>query len=189
MTVETLLISGTCGSGKSTIAAEIDDTLGELGVPNAAIDLDALVWQWPSTSMWNNDLMFENLAALWPNYESRGVRHLVLARVVENQSELDRYRAAVPGANITVCRLVSPESLRVARLRRRMAPGRARDWHLERTVELERLLADREVEDFTVENGEQTVRAVAVEVLSRAGWISPTQATEAIGYDNRSSAP
>ncbi len=174
--IEVLLVSGSCGAGKSTIAAETNDVLAELGVPNAAIDLDALVWQWPSTSAWNGNLMFENLAAIWPNYERRGVRHLVLARVIETRSELDRYRAAVPGADITVCRLVSAESLRMDRIQQRMPPGPSRQWHLERTVELEQLLADRAIEDFTVENDERSVRTVALDVLAGAGWISAEQA-------------
>jgi len=59
MSVPTLLITGTVGVGKSTVAAEINDQLAVRGIPNAAIDLDALVWQWPSTSAWNSDLMFE----------------------------------------------------------------------------------------------------------------------------------
>ena len=58
-----------------------------------------------STSAWNNDLMFENLASLWPNYRAHGATHLILARVLEDGGELARYRAAVPGAQITVCRL------------------------------------------------------------------------------------
>lgn len=181
--VPTIVVSGTCGAGKSTVAAEMNDALAELGVPNAALDLDALVWQWPPTSTWNDDLMFENLAALWPNYAARGVRHLVLARVVESRSDLDRYRAAVPGASITVCRLVSSASLRVARLERRMPPGPSRQWHLERAVELEHLLAARAVEDFAVMNDERSVRTVALEVLSRAGWISPDQAGESTAND------
>lgn len=61
--VPTLVITGTVGSGKSIVAAEINDALAELKVPNAAVDLDTLVWQWPSTSKWNNDLMFKNLAS------------------------------------------------------------------------------------------------------------------------------
>lgn len=48
--VPTLLISGTVAAGKSTVAAEISDTLAALKIPNAAVDLDALVWQWPSSS-------------------------------------------------------------------------------------------------------------------------------------------
>ena len=169
--VPTLVLTGTVGSGKSTVAAEIDDVLAELKVPNAAVDLDALVWQWPSTSKWNNDLLFENLASLWPNYQAHGATHLILARVLEDRAELDRYRAAVPGAEITVCRLTTPELLRLERLRERMPPGRSRDWHLARTVELEGILANLACEDFEVENGDRPVSDVAVEVLVRAGWL------------------
>ena len=45
----TLIITGTCGVGKSTIAAEINDAPAEAKVPNAATDLDALTWQGPSS--------------------------------------------------------------------------------------------------------------------------------------------
>lgn len=116
MSVPTLLVTGTVGVGQTTVAAEINDVLAALSVPNAAIDLDALVWQWPSSSKWNSGLMFENLASLWPNYQPHGATHLVLARVVEDRAELDRYRRAVPGAVITVCRLTAPEPVCLSRL-------------------------------------------------------------------------
>jgi len=171
MTVPTLIITGTCGVGKSTIAAEINDALAEVEVPNAALDLDALAWQWPSTSVFNGDLVFENLAVMWPNYEAHGATRLVLARVVEDRTELDRYRAAIPGAEIIVCRLVAPHALRVGRLRARMPPGPSRDWHERRTVELEGILARAGVEDFVVRNDDRGPRAVALEVLRGAGWL------------------
>ena len=134
MPVPTLLITGTTGVGKSTVAAEINDQLAARKVPNAAVDLDALVWQWPSTSPWNVDLMFENLEAIWPNYLAHGATHLVLARVQQDRAELDRYQSAIPGAEITVCRLVAPEVTRVKRLHGRMPPGPSLDWHLKRTL-------------------------------------------------------
>lgn len=173
MTVPTLLISGPTGAGKTTVAAEINDVLAEHKVPNAAVDLDALVWQWPPTSKWNDDLLFENLAAMWPNYRAHGTTHLVLARVLEERAALERYRAAVPGAAITVCRLTAPEPLRRARLRTRMPHGPSLDWHLARTVELERKLEHVSCEDFVVSNDTRPVRAVALEILVRAGWITP----------------
>jgi hypothetical protein len=179
MTVQTLLITGTVSVGKSTIAAEINDTLAALKVPNAAIDLDALSWQWPPSSKWNDDLMFESLAALWPNYAARGVTHLVLARVLEDSADLDRYRAAIPGADITICRLVAPEADRIARLLGRMPPGPSRDWHLARTVELNSILERLAIEDFAVDNGARPVREVASEILIRARWISRQQAKDA----------
>ena len=65
--VPVLLLTGTVGVGKTTIALEINDVLAEMQLPKAAIDLDALAAQWPPSSLWNADLAFENLAALWPN--------------------------------------------------------------------------------------------------------------------------
>jgi len=146
--------------------------LGALKVPNAAVDLDSLVWQWPASSPWITDLMFENLALVWPNYQAHGATHLVLARVLEDRAELDRYRAAVPGAVLSICRLLAPEAVRLDRLRERMPPGPSRDWHLRRTAELESILERIAVEDFTVQNGGRPVREVALEVLVRAGWLS-----------------
>jgi hypothetical protein len=171
MPVPTLLISGTTGVGKSTVAAEINDQLAARKVPNAALDLDALVWQWPSTSPWNVDLMFENLASIWPIYQFHGATHLVLARVQADRAELDRYRAAIPGAEITVCRLVAPEVMRIKRLQGRMPPGPSLDWHLKRTTALESELERLKVEDFVVENGDRLASEVALEVLAVAGWI------------------
>jgi adenylylsulfate kinase len=171
MSVPTLLLSGTMGVGKSTIAAEINDLLGEAKIPNAAVDLDALTWQWPSSSSFNSDLMFKNLAALWPNYRQHGARRLVLARVIEDRAELDRYRAVVPGAEVIVCRLVAPESVRIARLRERMPPGPSRDWHERRTVELHTILARSNAEDFVVANDSRPPLEVAREVLMRARWL------------------
>jgi hypothetical protein len=171
--VPTLLISGTTGVGKSTIAAEINDLMAELGTPNAAVDLDALVWQWPSTSEWNADLMFENLASVWPNYQAHGATHLVLARVQKDRAELSRYEDAIPGAQIVVCRLRAPESVRVQRLFARMPPGSSREWHLSRTTELELELDRAASADFDVENGDRPAREVALEVVGRAGWIDP----------------
>jgi adenylylsulfate kinase len=179
VTVPTLLITGTVGVGKSAVAAEINDQLAALEIPNAAIDLDALVWQWPSTSAWNSDLMFENLTLLWPNYQAHGATHLILARVLEDKADLDRFRAAVPDANITVCRVVAPEAVRMERLVRRMPPGPSRDWHLSRTVELDEVLDRLAFEDFTVDNGGRPLREVALEVLARLGWI-----TTATGRDS-----
>ena len=150
---------------------EVNHALAEREVPNAAVDLDALTWLWPPDSAFNSDLMFECLNALWPTYLRRGVAHLVLARVVEAADELDRYRSAIPGAAITVCRLVASEQTRVRRLMARIPPGPSRDWHLKRTVELESILAQRSIEHFTVDNDERPPGDVALDILERVGWL------------------
>ncbi len=92
---------------------------------------------------------------------------------MEDRAELERYRIAVPGAEITGCRLTMPEPVRLVRLRARMAPGPSLDWHLARTVELESGLDHLACEDFVAENCSRPVREVALDVLVRAGWVPP----------------
>lgn len=126
--IPTLLISGTVGVGKSTIAAG-------------------------------------------PNYRARGATHLVLARVLEDPDELVRYRTAVPGAQITICRLTASRTTRDRRLRARLLSGPSLDWHLQRTFELEDILERVQLEDFVVANDGRPARDVAldVEVMLAAG--------------------
>ena len=172
MVVPTLFVTGSCGVGKSRIVAEIFDVLAGADVAGAAVDLDALAWKWPQDTPFNRELKFENLTATWPNYLAHGATRLVLAGVLQDRGELARYEDAIPGASITVCRLIAPESLRISRLVERMPPGPHRDWHVQRTVELEEILARNNAEDFTVSNDERPPQEVAREVLSRIGWLS-----------------
>jgi adenylylsulfate kinase len=175
MDVPTLLLTGSSGSGKTAVAAEICDVLSELRIPNAALDLDSLAWQWPPSSAWNDELMFKNLAVLWPNFRDHGATHLVLARVLEDARELNHYRDAISGAQIVVCRLTAPEHERIERLRRRIPPGDWCEWHIARSRELEPLLERAGIEDFVIENEMISLRAAACEVLMRAGWIDQHQ--------------
>ncbi|HEX4906776.1 MAG TPA: adenylyl-sulfate kinase [Acidimicrobiales bacterium] len=171
MTVPVLLLTGTVGAGKTTIAEAINGELYRRDIAHAALDLDALIWHWPQTSRWHQDLLFENLAAVWSNFAAHGATRLVLARVLEDVGDLDRYRVAVPGAEITVCRVIAPHDMRVERLKRRMQPGEDLDWHLHRTGELHDILERAAYEDFVVENVHRPVRDVALEVLTKAGWL------------------
>jgi len=171
MAIPTLFLSGSCGAGKSTIVAEIYDALAGADIANASVDLDALTWKWPMDTPFNRELKFKQLAAMWPNYLAHGATRLVLAGVLQERGELVRYQAAIPGADITVCRLTAPRALRIARLRERMPAGPGLDWHLHRTVELEEILVQSRAEDFTVVNDHRSPQAVAREVLTRVGWL------------------
>ena len=50
MTPRALLLTGTVGAGKTTVAATVGDLLREHGVPNATVDLDELRWACRSPS-------------------------------------------------------------------------------------------------------------------------------------------
>ena len=106
--------------------------LRDADVPHATVDFDQLTACYPrlpDDDGWGTNLGLTNLAALWRNYSARGAGRLLLARVIEDRTELDGYRAAVPGAEIVVVRLrASPATLQ-ERVRRR-GEGRGIEWHL-----------------------------------------------------------
>lgn len=169
--VPLLIISGSMGTGKTTVLSEASDLLAEAGIPHAAIDLDWLGQTYPQRGPHGQRLVFTNLAAVWSNYVEGGAERLIVARVVEDRAELAQYRAAVPGAQPIVCRLTAPLAVMHERLRIR-EPGMNLDQALKRAAELDGILERAGVEDFVVDNGPgRSIGDVAREVLSRAGWL------------------
>ena len=169
--VPLLLISGAMGSGKTTVLSEASDLLKEADVSHAAIDLDWLSIMHPSSGQHSERLMFANLAAVWSAYAAAGAERLLIARVVENRSELQRYRNAVPGAEPVVCRLTASLDTMQSRLRVR-EPGMFQAEAVARAAALDDVLGRARAEDFTVDNGDgRSITDVAREVLAGAGWL------------------
>lgn len=106
---------------------------------------------------------------MWRNYERVGAQRLIVVRVVESKTELDAYRAAIPGADVTVCRILASPDQVASRIRAREV-GSGRDWHLQRSVELDELLNKAAVEDFPVRNDDRGIQTVAHEVLDALAW-------------------
>jgi predicted kinase len=170
--VPVLLVTGTVGSGKTAVAKEIGERLRLAAVPHAVIDLDELGRVRPALpdGSFNHDLIAANLAAIWPNYQALGVERVVLARILESREELDDYRRAVPGADITVCRLVADHDVIGGRLRAR-EPGHVREFLLEVSTDLDAKMGDLALEDFTLENGaDRAIGELAQAILVECGW-------------------
>ena len=170
--VPVLIVTGPVGVGKTTVASELSELLEGAGVPHALVDLDALRWCYPTRpdDPYSVTLAMRNLAAVWSNFQSEGAKRLVVADVIESREELERYRAAVPGARVTVVRLqASPGTLRGRVRRRELASGLER--HLERAVELHDLMEVRKVEDLSVDTDSRSVDEIAREILHRTGWL------------------
>jgi len=167
-----LVVNGTVGAGKTTVAEAVADLLRERGVPYAWIDVDALRRAYPTADddPFGQEVALDHLEAMAGVLARRGYRHVVLAEVIERPADRERYEMAFDGAELAVVRLVASEATCLARLRRR-EPDPWRDWHLARTVELAAVLEAAGVDDAVVDNdGDRTPREVAAEVLSAAGW-------------------
>lgn len=167
-----LLINGTVGVGKTTVARAVGDLLAEAGTPHAVLDLDWLSQSWPAPAgdRFNFTMLLRNLRSVAGNYLAAGATRLVLAGVVERQEERRQLAAAV-GVGLTVCLLRAEPAVVHRRLTRRHdgEPGALR-WHLERSGELDTILGRAAVEDFTTDTTTGSVPAIAASVIGAAGW-------------------
>jgi hypothetical protein len=164
-----LIVTGPVGVGKTAVGWAIADRLEGAGVPHAFVDMDALraCFPRPAGDPFHEALGLRNLAAVWANCREAGARRLVLADVVESR-DVAAYRAAVPGAEITVARLAASPEVIAGRIRGRES-GDSLRWHLARAVELAALMERRGVGDVVVAAGEVTADEVAAEILGRVG--------------------
>ena len=175
--VPILIVTGSVGVGKTTVASEISELLEQARIAHAFVDLDALRWCYPRRpdDRFSVGLGMKNLAAVWSNFRERGATSLVVADVIESRAELDRYRAAIPGADIFVVRLSASLHTLADRLKRREL-GAGLAWHLQRAPELAAIMERNKVEDLLVATDGKTVTQIAEEILAVwAQCIAPGQ--------------
>lgn len=168
MMTDVLVISGSMGSGKTTVMAEASDLLAAAGIVHAAIDLDALaVGHFPILPF---DLPERNLASIWQNYASAGIRRLLIAEALDTTAKRDQIVRVIPEAAVVVCRLRARIETMESRVRQR-EPGMLQPELVARVRTLEALLDSTPVADFEVDNDGRLVTTVAREALRLAGWL------------------
>jgi hypothetical protein len=166
-----LVITGSMGSGKTTMMGEVSDLLTMRGIVHAAIDIDAFGNAHdPAGAMDLAAMAYRNVAAAVRNYAAEGVTTLVMAGAIETRSELAQLRGAVGATDLVVCRLIAPVALMQQRVRAR-EPGIWQQKYVDRVAVLENALDKAAVEDFSASNdGTRPITDVASEILQRAGW-------------------
>lgn len=171
MRARALLINGTVGAGKTSVAEAVGDLLAGQGVPSAVIDLDWLRRAHPSPpgDRFNVAIQVRNLGSLVRNYVEAGAERVVIAGVLEEDAVRRRFAAAI-GVELQVCRLVVDLDL----VRRRLARRHEDDeeglrWHLDRSGELDAILAVGRLEDFAVEATGLSLTEAAAAVLKAWG--------------------
>ena len=134
-----LLITGTVGAGRTSVAEVVGDRLAEAEISNAVIDLDWLRRTWPSPpgDPFNVAMTVRNLRSVAGNYLGSGTERLVLAGVVETAAQRERFREAL-NVPMVVCRLLVELPVIHARLAcRHTKEETALRWHLSRAGELD----------------------------------------------------
>jgi adenylylsulfate kinase len=167
-----LLITGTVGVGKTTIAETVGALLADRGVPHAVVDLDQLrrCWPQPAGDRFNYAMELRNLRSVSANYRAAGAQRLVLAGVIEHRSHLQDYEQAVD-STVSIVRLHADPIVLAERLRdrhRNDPVGLA--WHLARASELTAALNQAGVADAEVNTTGRSSLEVAADVLAAVGW-------------------
>jgi len=166
-----LIITGTMGSGKTSVLGEASDILTQRQIPHAAIDVDALGLAHLPSGACNDAVMYGNLQSVCKNYAAIGVQRFLLARAMEDGDQLERCRDIVPTANTAVCRLTASIATMKRRVKMRETGVSQRDY-IARVARLNVILDRARLEDFSVTNENRPLTDVALEMLIKAGWIS-----------------
>jgi adenylylsulfate kinase len=167
-----LLLTGTVGAGKTSVAEAVGDLLTASEIPNAVIDVDWLRRAWPAPpgDRFHGALTLRNLEAVTSNFVAAGTQRLILAGVIESRSERFAYGKAL-SMPLSVCRLRVPLSTIHTRLRRRHAlDPAALTWHVNRSGELDAILDAAQVEDVTIDAGAMTIPEAARAVRDWMAW-------------------
>lgn len=168
--MELLVITGTMGSGKTSVLCEASDLLGLRRIVHAAIDLDAFGLAYlPSGPP--DAVMYRNLQSAAENYASLGVVRILLARAVESSGELELCRKATAATNTIVCRLTASLKTTQERVKLRES-GVLIQEYVARVAELNAVLDQARLEDFTISTDNRSVTDTAREMLLKAGWIA-----------------
>ena len=158
------------GSGKTTVLFEASDLLTVQNIPHAAIDLDAFGTVYLPSSVDTKPLMYRNLRSVWENYAQVGLTRLLLARAIEDRSELEYCRNAVSRSKVVICRLTASIKTMQDRVQSREL-GSLQQSFVARVTELNAILDRAHLEDFLLLNENRPVTDVANEMLVRAGWL------------------
>lgn len=165
-----LLLTGTVGSGKTTVAAAIGEQLADILLSNAVIDLDWLGWVNAGDDFHDYDqLIMQNMISIWPNYRAIGVQYLILARALLHREPLDILANAFPNTSITVFRLIASKDTIEKRLSQRDA-GRTLREHLEEMDKMNQLMDKLSLEHATVNNDGLSAEETARRIINITGW-------------------
>lgn len=166
-----VVVTGPIGVGKTTTVQAIGDLLAARGIAHTLVDMDWLRSSWPVPpgDRFNVELGYRNLVAVARTGRAAGSEVIVVADMVETRAQRERYREAIPGAEVTVVRLLAPPDVIGGRIRQRA--GDAVDpWELERAAELTAIMGRNRVADVTIDTTGRTPREVAEGVMVALGW-------------------
>ena len=171
--VPVVIVTGTIGAGKSTVAGAMSELLHEADIRHALIEVDSLGEVYPAhdpDDPYGEALAMQMLATLWPQYLAAGITRAIVTMTLENTDELVKLLHAMGSPAATVVRLDASGRTRAARIEAREF-GSLRSAFLEKTDELGTRMAQLGIGDVIVDNDNRSPVDTARDVLRRIRWM------------------
>lgn len=167
-TPSVLIITGTVGVGKSTVADEIYETLKMKHEPVALINLDEFGYAapHPENDRFNRGLQLKNLAVTWPNYAELGIRSLIIPCVIETQDDLEAFHQALPDAQVFVVQLNATLATIESRIKSRLMGG-SLEWHLQRARELQEITTRNHLAHAVIDSNHVSIKQAAQQIIEQ----------------------
>ena len=169
--VDSVFLNGTVGSGKTTVASAIS---AMETTPHAVIDLDAIRQFSPSSDRdpFNHELELENLASLAANFRRAGAQRFVLAGVIEDSNEVDRYVDALRSEGMFLFRLTAtPDVLNARLVQRHTNDPIELAWHLSHVGQLTQILDTASIDMVSLDTSVRSPEELAAIIRREIGWV------------------
>jgi adenylylsulfate kinase len=167
-----VVITGTIGAGKTSLAEALSELLHENEMRHALIELDWLGQVYPPprpSDPYSLDLAVDNLGLIASNFHDAGAHYFIVSATLTSTEELRRLRGALPRVHLRVCRVVAPTNVIAERIARREL-GSLRSDLLTRTESLGLKIEAAKIDDFVLVN-EGPIQQAAIELLGILGWM------------------
>lgn len=115
--METILITGSPGSGKTSVSNALSECYRLKHIRHVVIDPDEIARVYPEDSL--SQLKLDGLASLYPLYAELSVEKIIIPMTIDHDSDLEQFQLIFGKDNIRVINLIVDEDTLIQRIMER----------------------------------------------------------------------
>lgn len=168
-TPRVLIINGSVGAGKTSVADAIYKIFETTNDSCAFIDMDYLRSFYPRSASdpYGVEMGLLNLSSVSKNYIFKGITNFIIPTVVETKEEIEGHRSAV-GSNARVLTVRLEASIETTHRRLESREGEnSIEWYLNRAEELTKKLKQDSIDDIVIQTDNLSVQQIATQIFNK----------------------